>query len=107
MNCDVTFFSVELEKEYEELEKSNPKLYKAITNGIEKLKINRRSGKKIPMDQISKRFVQMYDTKHFWKLDISREWRLVYALKGNYVRILAIILNWFDNHKQYRKEVYK
>jgi len=106
MIYEVRFLSKELENEYTALEKSNPRLHKAIKKGIEKLKMNRLAGRKIPREQVSKRFVRLYGTTNFWKLDLSREWRLIYTIAGDSIRILSIILCWFDSHKQYEKEVY-
>ena len=107
MNYEVIFVSKELEREYESLKKIDPKLHKAITKAINKLKVDRRAGQKIPVEQVSKRYVNLYDTKHFWKISLSREWRLIYTIAGDHIRILTIILSWYTDHKKYRKDVYR
>lgn len=107
MSYEVRFVSKEIEDEYDRLKETDMPLYKAITKGIEKLKLNRRSGQKIPAGQVSKKYIQLYGTRHFWKLKLSREWRLIYSIAGNQVRIITVILSWFNDHKQYRKEVYR
>lgn len=104
---EVRFASRELEKEYESLKDTDPVLHKAITKVINKLKINRRAGQKIPTDHVSKRYVSLYGTKHFWKIKLNREWRLIYTIAGDRIRILTIILSWYTDHKKYIKEVYK
>jgi Txe/YoeB family toxin of Txe-Axe toxin-antitoxin module len=107
MSYEVRFVSKEIEEEYDRLKETDESLYKVITRAIEKLKLNRRAGQKIPVDQVSKKYIQLYGTRHFWKLKLSREWRLIYTVAGNQVRIITVILSWFKDHKQYRKEVYK
>lgn len=74
MTYEVRFISKELEREYESLKKMNLQLYKSITKAINKLKINRRSGQKIPKEQVSDKYINLYGTKHFWKIKLSREW---------------------------------
>lgn len=107
MTYSVVFFSKELEKRYDELEKSNPKLYKSLSKTIEKLKINRLSGQKIPVDRISKKYIALYGTNHFWRIKLNDEWRLIYTIKGNEIEILTVILEWYVDHKKYQKEVYR
>ena len=107
MSYEVRFISKELEEEYDKQKNKDEALYKAIKNGIEKLKLNRRAGQKIPVDQVSKKYIQIYNTRHFWKLKLSREWRLIYTVAGSRVRIMTLILSWFTDHKEYRKEVYR
>jgi len=105
----VKFLSKELETEYDKLKTSNPELYKAITRAIEKLKSNKLAGRRIKDEHISKKYLNLYGAQHFWKLNLNREWRLIYTLTGGgaEVRILAIILNWYTDHKQYQKDVYR
>ena len=55
MTNDVRFFDKGIEKSYDELEKSNPDLFKLISKTIEKLKVKRVVGKKIPNTRISKK----------------------------------------------------
>lgn len=107
MSYEVRFVSKEIEDEYDNLKETDELLHKAITKAIEKLKLNRRAGQKIPVDQISKKYIELYGTRHFWKLKLNREWRLIYSVAGNQVKIITVILTWFNDHKQYRKEVYK
>jgi mRNA-degrading endonuclease RelE of RelBE toxin-antitoxin system len=107
MTYDVRFFSRELEKEYESLEKADPELYNAISKAIGKLNVNRKAGQKIPVEQVSKRYVSLYGTRHFWKMKLSREWRLIYTIAGDQIRILTVILSWYKDHKKYAKEVYR
>ncbi|UCD02861.1 MAG: type II toxin-antitoxin system RelE/ParE family toxin [Candidatus Aenigmatarchaeota archaeon] len=107
MTYEVRFITKDLEKAYDSLKKIDPVLHKSITKAIDKLKVNRRAGQKIPKEQVSKTYSKLYGTEHFWKLKLSREWRLIYTIAGDQIRILTIILNWYTDHKQYRKEVYK
>ena len=107
MKYDVRFVSKELEDEYRSIKNTDAALYKSIEKAIEKLKMNRRAGQKIPVDQISKKYVSLYGTAHFWKMKLNREWRLIYTVAGDHVRILTVILSWFKDHKKYQKAVYK
>lgn len=101
------FACKELEKEYHSLKKDHKSLYKTITKTIEKLKSNRIAGKKIQKDKVSKRYTDLYGTNHFWKINLSKEWRLIYTITGDHIRILTIILSWYTDHKTYTKEMYK
>ena len=103
MKYDVRFVSKELEDEYNSIKNTDTVLYKSIEKSIEKLKVNRRAGQKIPVDQVSKKYVSLYGTTHFWKIKLNREWRLIYTIAGNHIRILTVILSWFTD----QKKVYK
>jgi len=104
----VKFFSKELESEYHKLKTTNPELHKAITKAIEKLKSDRLTGRRIKDEQVSKRYLGIYGARHFWRIELNREWRLIYTLAGtNKLMVVAIILNWYTDHKQYKKEVYR
>jgi mRNA-degrading endonuclease RelE of RelBE toxin-antitoxin system len=106
MTYSVIFFSKELEKRYKELEESDPKLYKSMSKAIERLKENRLLGQKIHVDRISKKYAVLYGTQHFWRIKLNSEWRLIYTIKGSHIEVLAVILDWFTDHKKYQKEVY-
>ncbi len=92
----------ELKHTYEKLSDKEP-IKKKIDNAIDKIKRNPgRAGNPISHKIIPKEYKEFPNAFH---LKLSKEWRLIYSITGiNEVEILAIILDWFDNHKDYEKK---
>lgn len=40
---------------------------------------------------------------NLWKYDLPDAWRLIYTIKEDEIKILSIILEWFD-HKEYERK---
>jgi hypothetical protein len=91
-----------LKQTYEKLSSKEP-IRKRIDKAIEKIKKNPgRAGNPIPHKIIPKEYKEFPNAFH---LKLSKKWRLIYSITGiNEVEILAIILDWFDNHKDYEKK---
>lgn len=89
---------------YEELSKDDI-LKKKIDKAIEQIKFNPfRAGQPIGKDKIPKQYLKDGFDNAFW-IDISKEWRLIYSLRGlNEIEIICIILDWFDSHKKYDRK---
>lgn len=92
----------ELKQTYEKLSDKEP-IKKKIDKAIEKIKENPgRAGNPISHKIIPKEYQEFPNAFH---LKLSKEWRLIYSITGiNEIEILAIILDWFDNHKDYEKK---
>ena len=101
----VIFSDKKLEISFEELKEGkfeDKKLFEFITRAIEDLKKQPTCGVKIPKKLWPKTYIQNYKITNLWKYDLPNGWRLVYTIKEDEVRILSVILEWFD-HKEYEK----
>lgn len=101
----VKFLSQKLEKEYLDLPEDD-KLKKKINFVIDKLKENPMFGQPIAKRLIPKEYKKQGVTSAYWvELSKGKGWRLIYSLTSeNEIEIVAIILEWFDNHKDYEKK---
>ena len=101
----VSFISRKLKDEYVSLKESkfeDKQLYDFISRAIDDLKKNPMCGVKIPKKLWPKSYVKQYDITNLWKYDLPNGWRLIYTIDTDEVRIVNIILEWFD-HKNYEK----
>ena len=92
----------ELKQAFKELSEEEP-IKKKIDSAIEKIRINPFGvGDPIPHKLIPKEYSEFPNAFH---KKLSKEWRLIYSVVGrDKVEILAILLDWFDNHKDYEKK---
>ena len=51
----------------------------------------------------SKQYIQKYNIDNLWKYDLPNAWRLIYTIETDKIKIINIILEWF-NHKNYEKK---
>ena len=101
----VSFVSKKLKDEYVSLKDSkfeDKQLYEFISRAIDDLKKNPMCGVRIPKRLWPKKYLQEYEITNLWKYDLPNAWRLVYTIDTDEVRIVNIILEWFD-HKSYEK----
>lgn len=66
------------------------------------LKKNPEIGIKIPKKFWPKEYIMKYRIDNLWKYNLPNAWRLIYTIAKDEIKILAIILEWFD-HKIYEK----
>ncbi len=98
----IIFENEELKRAYEELP-PNDALKKRIDRAIENIKDNAFYGEPISKKLIPTIYKKKGFTNAFW-VSLSKEWRLIYSVTSlNKIEILAIILEWFTNHKEYEK----
>jgi len=64
------------------------------------MKINPTCGTRIPKKLWPKLYSKRYEINNLWKYDLPNAWRLIYTIDSNEIRIMNIILEWFD-HKEY------
>jgi Txe/YoeB family toxin of Txe-Axe toxin-antitoxin module len=101
----VAFISKKLKEEFEALKDGkfeDKQLYNFINRAIDDLKKNPISGTKIPKNIWPKTYVQQYQITNLWKYDLPNVWRLLYTIETNEIKIVNIILEWFD-HKEYER----
>ena len=101
----VAFGDKRLEKEFEILKEGkfqDKQLYHFIERAIKDLKQDPACGIKIPKRLWPKKYLEEYDITNLWKYDLPNAWRLIYTIKEDEVKVLNVILEWF-NHKEYEK----
>ncbi len=101
----VAFVSKKLKKEFENLKDNrnmDKSLYKFINRAIDDLKRDPFCGIKIPKKLWPKQYVQKYNITNLWKYNLPNAWRLIYTIESDEIKIINIILEWF-NHKDYEK----
>ena len=102
----VAFISEKLKSDYVSLKEKkyeDKRLYESISNAIEDLRENPLSGTKIQKKLWPKSYVQNYEITNLWKIDLIDAWRLIYTIESDEVRIVSIVLDFFD-HKDYEKK---
>jgi len=101
----VAFISKKLKEEFESLKQGkseDAQLYKSINRAMDDMKQNPACGTKIPKKLWPKTYTQKLNITNLWKYDLPNAWRLIYTIETDKIRILSIILEWFD-HKEYQK----
>jgi len=95
----------ELEERLASGNRSNEREYKILSKGIEKLKVDYRSGVHISQKGHKKAFEyyrRKYGIENLWKLNVSRDWRMVYTVVTDGLEVISFILDLTD-HKRYNK----
>ncbi len=103
----VGFINEKVRKEYQDSKNENPELYRFLERATDDLKKNPFCGIKIPKDIWPKEYVKKYAIDNLWKYDLPNAWRLIYTVAKDEIRILAILLEWFDHKKYERRFGYK
>ena len=101
----VAFISKKLKEEFKSLDSGkfeDKQLYNFIERAISDLKENPMCGTKIPKKLWPKEYSKKYEVTNLWKYDLPNAWRLVYTIESDEIKIMNIILEWF-NHKAYEK----
>ena len=101
----VSFISKKIKDEYVSLKESkfeDKQLYDFISRAIDDLKKNPSCGVKIPKKLWPRSYIKQYEITNLWKYDLPNSWRLIYTIDTDEIRIVNIILEWFD-HKNYEK----
>lgn len=101
----VAFVSSKLKEEFEVLKKGkfeDKKLYEFIDRAINDLKNNPGCGIKIPKKLWPKEYIKKYNITNLWKYDLPNSWGVIYTIETYEIKIMNIILEWFD-HKGYER----
>lgn len=99
----VGFIDEKAREEYEKSRNENPRLFKFLERATNDLKENPFCGMKIPKKLWPGEYVKKYSIDNLWKYDLPNAWRLIYTISKDEIRILAIVLEWFD-HKDYERK---
>ncbi|MFH1591763.1 MAG: type II toxin-antitoxin system RelE/ParE family toxin [Candidatus Woesearchaeota archaeon] len=101
----VAFINKKLKQDFELLKEGkfeDKQLYEYIDRAMEDLKKNPASGTKIQKTLWPRVYVQKYEITNLWKYDLPNGWRLIYTIETDEIKIMNIILEWFD-HKEYNR----
>ena len=101
----VAFSSEKLRDNYKKLEKGKfeeKELFEFINRAMEDLKKNPFCGIRLSNKLIPKVYIEKFGIDNLWKYNLPNSWRLVYSIIGNQVKIVSLILEWF-NHKDYER----
>ncbi|MAH03803.1 hypothetical protein CMI39_03390 [Candidatus Pacearchaeota archaeon] len=101
----IAFANKNLKKAYLELKEGKfeeRKLFNFINRAFDDLKENPFCGIKIPHDRWPKEYEQK-KINNLWKYNLPNAWRLIYTLVGDEIKIVSMILEWFD-HKSYNRK---
>lgn len=98
----VGFIDEKTKEEYDKAKLEDPQLHKFLERATDDLKNNPNCGIKIPRDLWPKEYIKKYKIDNLWKYDLPNAWRLVYTIAKDEVKIMAILLEWFD-HKNYER----
>ena len=98
----VGFINEKAKEEYEKARQEDPQLYRFLERATNDLKENPFCGIKIPKEYWPKEYIKKYTITNLWKYDLPNGWRLIYTIARDEIRIVAVLLEWFD-HKKYEK----
>jgi len=101
----IAFISKKLKENFESLKSGkfeDKKLYNFIDRALDDIKNSPTCGKKIQKKLWPKEYIKKYQITNLWKYDLPNGWRLIYTIETNEIKIMSIILEWFD-HKEYSK----
>ncbi len=101
----VAFITSKIKQEWEYLKDGkfeDKQLYKFIDRAMIDLKANPNCGIKIPKHLWPNEYVQKYNITNLWKYNLPNAWRLIYTIENDEVKIVNIILEWFD-YKEYER----
>ncbi len=74
-----------------------------LDSALDGLKANMMLGVKIQRPLWPSFYVRRYGVTNLWKLNLSREARLVYTLLNEHGRGIVVVLEAFLTHKEYEK----
>lgn len=101
----VAFITKKLKEEFEALSAGrfeDRRIYEFINRAIDDLKIKPNCGIKVPRKLWPNDYVHKYEISNLWKYDLPNGWRLIYTIESDEIKIVNIILEWFD-HKEYER----
>ena len=101
----VAFINEEVKEAFDELKEGkfeDKELHKQIQKAIDDLSENPKNGIKIKRKLWPSVYVQEYQITNLWKYDLPKAWRLIYTIEESDIKIMSIILEWFD-HEAYER----
>ena len=102
MECQVNFVDMELKGAFEELEKSDPRLFKEINKAIQYICQNSFCGRSVKKELIPKELKSKYNIDNLCIYNLRKDWRLLYSVGRDEIELIAVVLDWMD-HKDYER----
>ena len=102
MRSKMQFVNEKVKFAFEDLEKSDSKLYKFILRAFRDIEENVFCSIQIPKKLIPKEYFRKFNIRNVWKYNLPGAWRLLYSVEGKDLIVLSIILEWID-HKTYER----
>jgi Txe/YoeB family toxin of Txe-Axe toxin-antitoxin module len=102
MECKVVFSESSLKESFEELDLSNPRLAKEIKKALNEICKNHSVGRNVKKNLIPKSLIKKHRIDNLWIYNLRKDWRLIYHVSGDEIKILAVVLSWM-NHKEYER----
>lgn len=102
MECKVKFVDEKLKEAFEELEISDPRLYKEICKALSDIQHNSFYGRNVKKNLIPHDLIKKYDLDNLWIYNLRADWRLIYTIGRDEIDVIAVILDWM-NHKDYER----
>ncbi|MFH1425096.1 MAG: hypothetical protein ABIG20_05535 [archaeon] len=82
-------------------------LFNSIRRKVELLKENPHCGTQVQKNLIPKEYIEIYDASNLWKLNLPGALRMIYTIRTNEVKIIALILDVLKHRKYEKKFGYK
>jgi hypothetical protein len=94
-NRKVVFARKELEGNYKRLARSqnreDRKSYRVLQRIRRELRMQHRSGRRIPTNNIPSIYNRMFDINNLWRLDVPGGGTVLYSVMGQELRIIDIV----------------
>jgi addiction module RelE/StbE family toxin len=78
-----------------------------IVKASERLRNDKEAGVHIPRKLWPKEYVQKYQITNLWKYNLDPNWRLIYTISGDKVRLVLVYLEYMDHTEYNRRFGYK
>jgi hypothetical protein len=74
-----------------------------LDSALDSLKVNMAAGVKVQRPLWPAYYVRKYAVNNLWKMDVTREARLVYTLLNERGRWIVVVLEAFFTHREYER----
>lgn len=92
MECKVKFVDLSLKEAFENVSKSDKRLYKEINKALSDIKQNAFCGRNVKKKLIPKSLIQKYNIKNLWIYNLRKDWRLLYSVADDEIEILDEVI---------------
>lgn len=79
------------------------KMYKIIKNCLASLWKDMLVGDKIEKRKWPKKYVKEYDIRNLFRLESTKECRLIYTIIAEGKKKIVCVIEFFSNHKEYNR----
>jgi len=102
MESRIQFVTEKIKKSFENLKRTDFKMYNFILRAFEDIEENVFCGIQVPKKLIPREYLKKFGVRNVWKYNLPGAWRLLYSVEGKNLVIFSIILEWID-HKTYER----